>query len=87
MTVRFAVDGEYDPQIKFSGHGMMPKAEANIPNSLWKQACLSSSPLFHIFTRKPFNLCFIFRILLLKSRNMKMKLCCYASILLIILSR
>ncbi|KAG6605344.1 hypothetical protein SDJN03_02661, partial [Cucurbita argyrosperma subsp. sororia] len=34
---RFAVDGEYDPQIKFSGHGMMPKADANIPNSLWKQ--------------------------------------------------
>ncbi|XP_022947420.1 uncharacterized protein LOC111451285 isoform X3 [Cucurbita moschata] len=34
---RFAVDGEYDSQIKFSGHGMMPKAEANIPNSLWKQ--------------------------------------------------
>ncbi|XP_022973833.1 uncharacterized protein LOC111472378 isoform X3 [Cucurbita maxima] len=34
---RFTVDVEYDPRIKLSGHGMMPKSDANNPNSLWKQ--------------------------------------------------
>lgn len=44
------MDVEYDPRIKLSGHGIMPKAEGNNPNSLWKQVHLFVLfSFFHIY--------------------------------------
>ncbi|PON85986.1 hypothetical protein TorRG33x02_181910 [Trema orientale] len=34
---RFQMEGEYDPRFNLSGRGLMPMAEVNNSNSLWKQ--------------------------------------------------
>lgn len=34
---RYPLDGAYDQRFNLSGQGLMPVAELNGPNSLWKQ--------------------------------------------------
>lgn len=37
VCLRFPMEGEYDPRFNLSGQGLMPMAEVNNSNSLWKQ--------------------------------------------------
>lgn len=36
-SLRYQIDGDYDPRFNSSGQGLMPMAEVNNPRSLWKQ--------------------------------------------------